>query len=110
MIASGRPHQHVVVNAAKVVELSRDPNLRRVIQSCDLVNADGMAVVWASRILGKPLPERVAGIDLFEQLVATAREDGRSVFFLGATDEVVAQMVQVFADRYPGLRVAGYRN
>ena len=110
MIASGGAHQHVVINAAKVVELARDPKLRSVIQSCDLVNADGMAVVWASRILGTPLPERVAGIDLFERLVQVAHEDGRSVFFLGATDEVVGQMVQVFEDRYPGLCVAGYRN
>ena len=67
---------------------TRDPELRRVVQSCDLVNADGMAVVWASRILGVPLPERVAGIDLFERLVQLAYEDGRSVYFLGATDEV----------------------
>jgi len=110
MFASGRPHQHVVLNAAKVVEMERDPELRRVVQSCDLVNADGMAVVWASRILGVPLPERVAGIDLFERLVQLAQEDGRSVFFLGATDDVVAGAAEIFTQRYPGLRVAGYRN
>ena len=110
MLSSNRPHQHVVLNAAKVVEMDRDPELRRVVQSCDLVNADGMAVVWASRILGVPLPERVAGIDLFDRLVRLAYEDGRSVFFLGATDEVVAAMAEIFAHRFPGLRVAGYRN
>ena len=79
MVSSGEPHQHVVVNAAKIVDVERNDALRRVIGQCDLVNADGMAVVWASRILGQPLPERVAGIDLFDRLVGAARDDDRSV-------------------------------
>ncbi|HWS44464.1 MAG TPA: WecB/TagA/CpsF family glycosyltransferase [Acidimicrobiia bacterium] len=110
MIATGQPHQHVVLNAAKVVEMAHDPALRRVVQGCDLVNADGMAVVWAGRVLHAPLPERVAGIDLFERLVRAARDDGYSVYFLGATDEVVERTVEAFTARYPGLRVAGSRN
>jgi N-acetylglucosaminyldiphosphoundecaprenol N-acetyl-beta-D-mannosaminyltransferase len=110
MVRLGTPHQHVVLNAAKVVELDRDPRLRRVIQRCDLVNADGMAVVWASRVLGRPLPERVTGIDLFERLVATAWRDDESVYFLGATGEVVEGVVSAFSKRYPGLRVAGFRS
>src|SRR5256712_3035272 len=65
-IQSGRPHQHVVVNVDKVVKASRDPKLRRVINECALVNVDGMPVLWASRLLGKPLKERVPGADLFE--------------------------------------------
>ncbi len=65
LVETGTPHQHVVLNASKLVQLDRDPDLRRIVQSCDLVNADGASVVWASRILRRPLPERVAGIDLF---------------------------------------------
>jgi N-acetylglucosaminyldiphosphoundecaprenol N-acetyl-beta-D-mannosaminyltransferase len=103
-------HQHVVVNAAKIVALGHDPELLDVIRSCDMVNADGMSVVWASRLLGDPLPERVAGIDLFDRLVRTASEDGTSVYFLGATEEVVEEVAAVYTRRYPGLRVAGYRN
>jgi N-acetylglucosaminyldiphosphoundecaprenol N-acetyl-beta-D-mannosaminyltransferase len=110
MVAEGTPHQHVVVNAAKLVQISREPALRAVVESCDLVSADGMSVVWASRILARPLPERVAGIDLFEQLVAAARDDGTAVYFLGATDEVVRDVVRVFEHRYPGLHVAGYHH
>jgi len=68
-IQSGRPHQHVVVNVDKIVKASRDPELRRIINECALVNVDGMPVVWASRLLGKSLKERVAGVDLFEALV-----------------------------------------
>jgi N-acetylglucosaminyldiphosphoundecaprenol N-acetyl-beta-D-mannosaminyltransferase len=107
MVATGAPHQHVVVNAAKIVDVDHNDALRRVIGQCDLVNADGMAVVWASRILGQPLPERVAGIDLFERLVGAARDDGRSVYFLGARDEVVRECASVLSSRYAGLRVAG---
>jgi N-acetylglucosaminyldiphosphoundecaprenol N-acetyl-beta-D-mannosaminyltransferase len=110
LVRTGTPHQHVVLNASKLVQLDRDPNLRRIVQSCHLVNADGASVVWASRVLQRPLPERVTGIDLFQHLVAAAHRDGSSVYFLGATDEVVATVVDVFAERYPGLRIAGFRS
>ncbi len=103
-------HQHVVVNAAKIVALDHDPDLLDVIRSCDMVNADGMSVVWASRVLGDALPERVAGIDLFERLVRAASEDGTSVYFLGATEEVVNEVAAVYSRRYPGLRIAGSQN
>lgn len=107
---AGRPVQHVVLNAAKVVAMERDPALRAVISSCDLVNADGMSVVWASRLLGAPLPERVTGIDLFERLVARAAEEGLSVFFLGARADVVEEVAVRLSHRHPALRIAGIRD
>jgi N-acetylglucosaminyldiphosphoundecaprenol N-acetyl-beta-D-mannosaminyltransferase len=110
MVEEGSPHQHVVVNAAKIVELHRNPALRDIVAGCDLVNADGMSVVWAARLLGKRLPERVTGIDLFVRLVETAALDGRSVYFLGARSDVVAEVAQHFEERFPDLRVAGYRD
>jgi N-acetylglucosaminyldiphosphoundecaprenol N-acetyl-beta-D-mannosaminyltransferase len=110
MVADGRPHQHVAVNAAKIVAADRDPTLKDIIRSCDLVNADGVSVVWASKVLGAPLPARIAGIDLFERLIEAAAVDGRSVYFVGARPEVVAKVVEVFRERHPGLLVAGYRD
>jgi N-acetylglucosaminyldiphosphoundecaprenol N-acetyl-beta-D-mannosaminyltransferase len=110
MVQEGSPHQHVVVNASKLVQMDRDPKLAEVVRGCDLVNADGMSVVWAARVLGSPLPERVAGIELFEELVRAAHADGSSVYFLGATSEIVAQVAATFAARYPGLRIVGYRD
>lgn len=109
-VASGDPHQHVVLNAAKVVELERSPALADVIRQCDLVSPDGVSVVWASRLLGQPLPERVNGTDLMERLVATAANDGNTVFFLGARPDVVAKTVEAFKDRHPELKVAGYHH
>lgn len=109
-ICSGRPHQHVVVNVDKIVKASRDPGLRRIINDCDLINADGMPVVWASRLLGKPLKERVTGVDLFEALMARAAQKGWRVFLLGAREEVVSGVARLYPARYPGLTIAGYRN
>ena len=109
-IARGVPHQHVVVNVDKLVKASRDPELRRIINACDLVNADGMPVVWASRLLGQPLMERVTGIDLFEALMGRAAEKRWRVYLLGAREEVVQRVREVYQARYPQLAIAGARN
>ena len=109
-IQTGRPHQHVVVNVDKLVKASRDESLRRVINDCALVNADGMPVVWASRLLGKPLKERVAGIDLFEALMRRAAEKGWRVFLLGAREDVVLAVRDAYQDKYPQMLFAGWRN
>ena len=109
-IASGQPHQHVVVNVDKIVKAQRDPELRRIINECALINVDGMPLVWASKLLGKPLKERVAGVDLFDALMRRASEKTWRVFLLGAKEEVVAKVRDIYAARYPGLVFAGYRN
>ena len=109
-IHSGRPHQHVVVNVDKVVKASKDPELRTIINQCALVNVDGMPVVWASRLLGKSLKERVAGVDLFEALVERSAAKGWRVFFLGAREEVVRAVRDLYGRKWPRLQIAGYRN
>jgi N-acetylglucosaminyldiphosphoundecaprenol N-acetyl-beta-D-mannosaminyltransferase len=109
-IRSGRPHQHVVVNVDKLVKASRDPELRRIINGCALISADGMPVVWAARLLGKPLRERVAGVDLFEALMRRAGDKGWRVFLLGAREEVVRAVCDTYQRRYPRLAIAGCRN
>lgn len=109
-VKTGRPHQHVVVNVDKLVKASRDPELRRIINECALINVDGMPVVWASRLVGKPLKERVAGVDLFEALMKRAASKGWRVYLLGAREDVVSGVKSAYEIKYPGLVVAGYRN
>jgi N-acetylglucosaminyldiphosphoundecaprenol N-acetyl-beta-D-mannosaminyltransferase len=109
-IREGGAHQHVVVNVNKVVKARRDPELRRIINGCDLVNVDGVPVIWASRWLGRPLKERVTGIDLFAGLLKRAAKKGWRVFFFGAREEVVRKVVSQSKEEHPGLRIAGYRN
>jgi len=109
-IASGRPHQHVVVNVDKLVKAQTDAELRRIINECSLINADGMPVVWASRLLGKPLKERVTGVDLYEALMERSARKGWRVYLLGAREEVVLRVKTLYEAKYPGLTIAGYRN
>lgn len=110
MISRGGQHYAVVVNAAKAVVADRDDALRQVLLGADLITADGMSVVWASRMLGTPLKERVAGIDLCERLVERAASRNLSAFFLGASDQSVRGTVEHFLSRHPALRVAGFRD
>ncbi|MEP6799037.1 MAG: WecB/TagA/CpsF family glycosyltransferase [Lapillicoccus sp.] len=109
-LADSRPMLVGVVNAAKAVNLRSDAFLRDSLLECDLLVADGQSVVWASRILRRPLPERVAGIDLFEALLEVAAQDGRSVYLLGARQEVLETLVETIALRWPTLRIAGHRD
>lgn len=104
------PVQHCVVNAGKVVLIHKDPRLRAIVASCALVNADGQSVVWATRLLGTPAPERVTGIDLFLTLLRVAADRGYSVYFLGARESVVEAVVGRARREHSALRVAGWRN
>jgi N-acetylglucosaminyldiphosphoundecaprenol N-acetyl-beta-D-mannosaminyltransferase len=99
-----------VVNAAKLVHRRSDPELSASLAAADVVLADGMAVVWASRLLGHALPERVTGIDLLESLVGRAEQDGLSVYFLGARADVLSAMLEALRARHPNLLVAGARH
>lgn len=99
-----------VVNAAKLVHMRHDRRLRDAVASADLTLADGMSVVWASRLLGEPLPERVAGVDLMMQMLRQADERGYRVYLLGATSEVVDQVVQRVRRDYPRVRIVGWRD
>jgi len=110
IITSRKPSQHCPVNASVLVWLQQDNRLLDVIGQSAIVNADGQALIWASRLLGMPLPERVTGPDLMENLVGLAALKNYRVYFLGAMEEVVQQMIDVFKDRYSGLQVAGYHH
>lgn len=102
--------QHVVINAGKVVLMNKDEKLRTIISECPIINADGQSIVWASRFLGKPLPERVAGIDLMENLIKVSSEKGYGVYFFGAKEEVVKKVINTYKNKYPKLKISGYRN
>lgn len=107
---SGVFTQHVAVNVAKIVNMKKDLTLAQSVAACDLINIDGMGVVWGARILGEKVPERVAGIDLFERLLQLAGECGYPVYFLGGTDKVVERTVSVVKEKYLKLKVAGFHN
>ncbi|KUJ81449.1 glycosyltransferase [Microbulbifer flavimaris] len=102
--------QHVVVNVAKLVNARKDAALAQSVTACDLINIDGMGVVWGARFLGHPVAERVAGVDLFQQLLAMSARRKFPVFFLGAKPEVVEQAASVCRQQHPDLQIAGYHH
>jgi N-acetylglucosaminyldiphosphoundecaprenol N-acetyl-beta-D-mannosaminyltransferase len=110
VIARGGFAQHTAVNAAKIVAMRDDPKLRRIVSGCEFVSADGQSVVWASRILSDPLPKRVAGIDLMQELLTLAERRGYRVFVLGARDDVLTRALQRLKERHPRLSLAGARD
>lgn len=102
--------QHVVINAGKAVLMQSDKRLTNIINQCKLINADGQAIIWASKVLNKPLKERVAGIDLMYDVIELAAQKGYRIYFFGAKEEVVKKVVGIYKEKYPALQVAGYRN
>ncbi len=109
-IQNGLQIHHVVVNAGKIVAMQQDPQLKNDVHQADIINADGQAVIWASKILNKPLKERVAGIDLMQNLVEMAHQKGYKIFLFGATEEVVKKVVETYRQQYGPELIAGYRN
>jgi N-acetylglucosaminyldiphosphoundecaprenol N-acetyl-beta-D-mannosaminyltransferase len=100
--------KHIVqfgVNSATVNEASKNVEFRRVINSADLLNIDGMSVVWALRCLGHTVPERVATPDLADSVMKMAEENNFSVFLFGAADPVISLCVENLKIKYPLLKV-----
>lgn len=97
-----------VVNAAKLVNMRRDPLLRADVLSSDVILADGMSVVWASRLLlGRGLPERITGIDLMLGVLERGRAHGLHVYLLGARPDVLAEASERICRQFPGVRIVG---
>ena len=102
--------QHVVVNVAKLVYMQKDKELYNSVVESDIINPDGQAVVWASKFLRQPLPERVSGIDVMQNLVELAFKKKYKIFFFGAKEEVVKSVVDKYTSLYNQDIIAGYRN
>lgn len=110
IIKKGEPTQHVVINASKINLMNENKELADIVNECPLINADGQSIVWASRLLGYKVPERVAGIDLFIKIIEICAMKGYKPYFFGAKEEVVRTVVEKFKEQYPNLKTAGYRN
>lgn len=102
--------QHVVINVAKLVYAHKNKMLMEIINSCGLINVDGAGIVLGAKLLGINIPERVAGIDLMENLVEYSSKKGYKIYFFGAEENIVQKVVDVYSEKYPNLEIAGYRN
>jgi N-acetylglucosaminyldiphosphoundecaprenol N-acetyl-beta-D-mannosaminyltransferase len=109
-VAAHQFTQHVVVNVAKLVNMQDDAELAASVHACDIINIDGMGVVWGARLLGFDVPSRVAGVDLFDRLVQMSAERGFPIFLLGAEEDIVARVSSVLMAKYPSLTIAGHHH
>ncbi len=100
--------QYVVTPNPEIVWLARkQPELKDALNAADLVIPDGIGIIYASRILGAPLPARVPGIELAYGLLEKMAEQGEPVYLLGAKPGVAERAAENLKARYPGLVIAG---
>jgi len=107
MIQSGGTHQVATANLDFWLNSLADQHLHRIIAGCSLVLPDGMPLVWASKLLGCPLAERVTGVDLVPRLAALSAEKGYGIFLLGGKGDVAERAAKFLEAHYPGVRVVG---
>jgi N-acetylglucosaminyldiphosphoundecaprenol N-acetyl-beta-D-mannosaminyltransferase len=88
-------------------ERPRHPELLDILRHADLVTADGMPVVWISRLMDSPLKERVTGSDMLPFISKRAAELNKSIFLFGARPGIADNAAKILMERYPGLKIAG---
>ncbi|WP_263360069.1 WecB/TagA/CpsF family glycosyltransferase [Acidicapsa ligni] len=108
LILSGGTHQVATANLDFWVNSLNDVHLHRIIAGCSLVLADGMPLVWISRILGNPLKERVSGVDMVPRLAELSAKKGYSIYLLGGREGVAGRAKKVLEERYPGVNIVGH--
>jgi len=106
-LQEGGPHLVVTADSSGVVIAQSDPEFRDIVNSADLVTPDSIGIVWAAKLFGRPIPERVAGVDLVLYLCEMAARRGYRVYFLGSAPGVAEEAARRLQDCFPGLAVAG---
>lgn len=106
----GERVQHGLVNVAKLVNMRRNRELYHDVAGSDVINIDGVGILWGIRLLTEHAPERVAGIDLMMNLLALCEREGFRPYFIGARPEVVEAAVAAAKRRHPRLQFAGYQH
>lgn len=105
-----RPLHHVVVNVAKLVTMRNNAELRDDVVGADVINIDGVGVLWGARLCGLKIPERVAGVDIMIEMFALSARQGYRPYLFGAEQHVLDALSRRLAQDYPSLEIAGMRN
>jgi N-acetylglucosaminyldiphosphoundecaprenol N-acetyl-beta-D-mannosaminyltransferase len=106
-LETGGIRQVVTINPEFTIAARHNRRFYQVLRKADLAVADGIGIVWAARLLGDRLPERVGGIDLVERLAERAARDGYRIFLLGAAPGVAESAAAALIGRNPRLRIVG---
>ncbi|WP_280516897.1 WecB/TagA/CpsF family glycosyltransferase [Lederbergia sp. NSJ-179] len=100
----------VTANPEIVMHANKDPQYMNTLHFANHIIADGIGIIIGSKIIRQPLPERVAGFDLMVELLNIANQEGLRVFFLGAKEQTLEQMIPKIKREYPKLVIAGYHH
>lgn len=106
-IRSGRPHRILTLNPEFLFRAQSEPALMELAVRADLITPDGIGIVWACRMAGYQVSERVTGIDLMISLVERAAKENWRVYLLGAAPGVAEEAAKKLCHDYPGLQVVG---
>ena len=106
-LRSGSPHQIVTVNLDFLSIAKRNPSFRKTINEADLAVADGMPLVWLSRLQSQPLVQRITGNELVDESCRLAARSGQGAFLLGAAPGVADAAARALTERHRGLQVVG---
>ena len=104
------PTQVVTANAEIIMMAQKLPAYKALLEKTDLVLADGAGTEWAGRTLGHQVPERVAGFDLFLELLREGAQRGTKFFLFGAAPGIAEAAAQKAAEIAPGVQIVGTRN
>jgi len=101
---------HVCINVAKFIAMRSNPELDGDVRSSHLISVDGMGILWTARLLGVPVPERVAGVDLMQGVIRLCEKKGYRPYFLGARHDVLLKSITYIKAGFPRLNTAGWRD
>jgi N-acetylglucosaminyldiphosphoundecaprenol N-acetyl-beta-D-mannosaminyltransferase len=100
----------VTANPEIVMHANEDAEYLDIVQQADFVIADGIGVIIGSKLIGKPLPERIPGFELMQDLLKIGNDKGWSAYFLGAKRDVIEKAVANIMETYPNLKISGYHD
>ena len=100
----------VVLNVAKLIYARSKIDLFNIIEGADLVGADGIPIVWASRILGRKIPGRVNGTDLMHRLFYLSNKYRYSIYLFGAEQDVLERFKGIYEQKFPNIKIVGFQN
>jgi N-acetylglucosaminyldiphosphoundecaprenol N-acetyl-beta-D-mannosaminyltransferase len=109
-VAQRTPHLIVTPNPEIIVASQKDAQLRKIVNAADLRLADGISMIVVSRLLGRPLKERVTGIDFMLKVCELAAKMGWKIFLLGSSPVIVKAAAEALMTRYPGIRISDYQS
>ncbi len=109
-VAEHKPHLVVTADASGIVQAQDDPEFQRLFREADLITPDSAGVIWAAKRKGKPITERVSGVELVDRICALSADKGYRIYFLGAAAGVAELAAEKMRLKHPGCNIVGARH